>query len=72
MSRKYTAEQRIERALEEFHAYKSSWKREDRALAVAFVLNGKQHTFSEMSCKVEKKRKQIAAKIMKITSEAQP
>ncbi|MCV6328483.1 hypothetical protein [Pseudomonas aeruginosa] len=65
MTKKQTLEQRIERALEDFHAYKSTWKRDERGLVPTFIFKGKHHTFVEMHLKIEKKRKQIASKILK-------
>lgn len=72
MGRNQTLEQRIEKALEEYLAYQLAWQRDDRSLSASWILKGNHHTFNEMRSKVEKKRKQIAAKILKITIEAQP
>ncbi|WAW38807.1 hypothetical protein O2604_17240 [Pseudomonas aeruginosa] len=64
MAKKITPEQRIERALEDFHAYKATWKRDDRGITPSFIFNGKHHTFIEMQSKIELKRKQITAQIL--------
>lgn len=72
MSKKQNVEERIERALEDFVAFRGSWLRDDRGMSSVWLLNGNRHTYTEMCAKVNQKRKKIAAKIMKITSEAQP
>lgn len=64
MTKKQTPEQRIERALEDFHAYKSTWKRDDRGITPSFIFKGKHHTHIEMHQKIERKRKQITARIL--------
>lgn len=64
MAKKLTPEQRIERALENFHAYKSTWERDDQGITPSFIFKGKRHTHIEMHQKIERKRRQITARIL--------
>ncbi|AJA17218.1 hypothetical protein ACR3H8_30150 [Pseudomonas aeruginosa] len=73
MSRKQTAEDKIAKVLDSYHAYLKEWKYDEKKSLFSsggWVFKGKNHTAHEMNSKILARRNQDVQKILKITSES--
>ncbi|QCP74188.1 hypothetical protein [Pseudomonas aeruginosa] len=74
MSRKQTAEDKIAKVLDSYHAYLKEWKYDEKKSLFSsggWVFKAQEpHTAHEMNSKILARRNQDVQKILKITSES--